>query len=297
MTLPASGSISISDCSVEIGQAPTFSDNLGFLNSGILETQRPGNPNMSAFYSLAYFQNNAQGNCNNGNCTNQCNCGNIQCNNCIITGTVDCANCQSQQWFQNNCNCACTYNCQQGATTYNCNCACNCSKIICAKLYEFGYMESDIWAADQKYGQWLRKTDKAVYRGYVRWARIVTAWMDGKGQDYMVWIGDKEKRAARQKEAILAMALRIGSPWSEHMAWLMGAKKTDNLKGRILMEIGKPICRLVNLIPPNRKKNRKHKLATLYLMWALFWMSHWAASAVVALHKTKSKLKGIEYAD
>jgi len=36
MTLPASGSISISDCSVELGQAPTFSDNLGFLNSGIL---------------------------------------------------------------------------------------------------------------------------------------------------------------------------------------------------------------------------------------------------------------------
>lgn len=279
MTLPASGPISVGDVSVEIGQAPTFTDDLSFLN-GLLLTPA-GSPNMGAFYSKAYFQANNQGNCDNSNCTNNCNCGNIQCTNCFISGTTNCTNCQPQAYLQTNCNCACTYNCVTSATaTYNCNCQCNCSKIICAKLYEFGYMDPNVWVADQKYGKWLRENDRRVYRGYIRWARTVTAWMDGKGPDCFLWV-EKKQRAAIQKEAITRMALRIGIPWSEHMAYLMGARPQDNLRGRVLMTIGKPISRLIDYIP----HRRGHRILTLWGMWALFWMSHWTASAIVSVNK------------
>jgi len=280
MTLQASGQIGIGDVSTEIGQAATFSTNLNFLNELIRSDQRPATPSMTNFYSKAYFQNTADGaNCANGNCPANCNCGNIQCNNCVITGAVNCGNCDTQAWLQNNCNCACTYNCTLANTSYNCNCACNCSKIICAKLYDFGLMDQNIWAADQAYGQWLRKKDRRVYRGYVRWARIVTAWMDGKGPNYMPWILDADRRSAAQKTAITDMAIKIGTPWSEHMAYLMGALPEDNVQGRILMEIGKPICRFVDSLPRVSKRSRRHSLPTLYTMWALFYLSYWASLA------------------
>jgi hypothetical protein len=285
MTLPASGQIAISDVSAKIGQAATFSTSLNFLNGLIRSDQRPATPSMTAFYNKNYFQNTADGaNCANGNCTANCNCGNIQCNNCTIAGTINCGNCDTQAWLQNNCNCACTYNCTTAATSYACNCACNCSKIICAKLYDFGLMDQNIWAADQAYGQWLRKKDRTVYRGYVRWARIVTAWMDGKGPNYMPWILDADKRSAAQKAAITDMAIKIGTPWSEHMAYLMGALPKDNVQGRILMEIGKPICRFVDSLPRVGKKSRRHRLPTLYTMWALFYLSYYTSLVGARTH-------------
>jgi hypothetical protein len=285
MTTPASGQIAISDISQEIGQAATYSTSLNFLNGLLRSDQRPASPSLSAFYGKTYFQNTADGaNCANGNCTANCNCGNIQCNNCYISGAINCGNCDTQAWLQNNCNCACTYNCNYGNTTYACNCACNCSKIICAKLYDFGLMDQNIWAADQAYGQWLRKKDRKVYRGYVRWARIVTAWMDGKGPVYMPWISDADKRSAAQKATITDMAIKIGTPWSEHMAYLMGALPEDNVQGRILMEIGKPICRFVDSLPRTSKKSRRHRLPTLYTMWALFYLSYYTSLIGARIH-------------
>jgi hypothetical protein len=156
MTLPASGPLAISDINTEIGQAPTYSSSLSFLN-GLLKSP-PASPNMSAFYSKAYYQSNKDGNCNNGNCSesggpngncaDNCNCGNINCSNCIITGpsdcsncsncnAINCANCDSQPYLQGDCNCACSYNCTQNAPSYNCTAAstsyaCACACWICA---------------------------------------------------------------------------------------------------------------------------------------------------------------------
>lgn len=290
MTLPASGQISNADINVEIGQASTFSSSLLFLNDLIVSGQRPATPAMNNFYSKAYFQNNTQGNCNNGNCTSNCNCGNIQCNNCLIAGTVNCTNCDSQSWLQTNCNCACTYNCTTSATSYNCNCACNCSKIICAKLYEFGMMDYRVWLADQQYGEWLKKHDRSVYKGYIKWARIVTSWMDGNGPDYLVWIKDKELRSAEQKRTSTEWAQKIGTPWAEHMAYLMGALPNDNLKGRVIMAIGRPICRFVNMLP---KRSNPGTLTT-WMMWSMFFMSHYVSEGIVKLSRLNKKIKSLK---
>lgn len=290
MTTPASGQIAVSDVNVEIGQAATYSSDLNFLNNLIVAGQRPSSPNMDAFHNKAYFQNNTQGNCNNGNCNCSGNCGNIQCQQCYSSQCVNCTNCDGQQWLQSNCNCACTYNCNANQTSYNCNCACNCSKIICAKLYEFGMMDYRVWAADQAYGEWLKKHDRSVYKGYIKWAKIVTSWMDGNGPDYMVWIKDKELRSAEQKRTSTEWAQKIGTPWAEHMAFLMGALPNDNLKGRVIMAIGRPICKFVNMLP---KRSNPGTLTT-WLMWTMFFMSHYVSDGVVKLSRLNKKIKSLK---
>lgn len=320
MTTPSSGQITTSDVSTELGLGTTYSSSLQFLNGYMLSPQ--GSPNLGQFYGLTYFQSNAQGNCDNGNCSNtncpatdctncNCNCGNIQCTQCLAYGAyvsqctncsgINCTNCQTQSYLQSNCNCsggyACNcnatvgYNCGAVATaSYNCNCACNCSKIVCADLYEKGLMSATIWAADQAYGQQLRKTDKRVYRGYIRWARIVTSWMNAKGPDFMYWIKSDSRRKIEQKIAMTEMAIKIGTPWSEHMAYKMGALKEDNIMGRILMNIGTVICRVISYLPLKAKSQREHGPITVYTIWAFLYFSYYAALGLTNLIKFKNRL-------
>ena len=287
MTLQSSGQISVSDINNEIGVGATYSSNLNFLNNKIKPSIRPSTPSMNQFYGKTFFQNTTEGNCtNNGaNCDYNCNCncgnnGNCDPFNCT---NVNCANCDDQAYLQPNCNCACTYNCNS-----NVNCfshACNCSKIICTKLHEFGMMPYQIFAADQAYGEWLKKNDKVVYRGYIRWARTVTAWMDGTGPDFMLWV-NKEQRKQKQKESTTKWAYKIATPWSEHMAYLMGAVKNDNQIGRILMKVGRPICKMVFKLP----KDYKLGLFGSLMMWSLCLGSFFVATAYV---KTTNLFKKI----
>ena len=148
-------------------------------------------------------------------------------------------------------------------------------------------MSPTIWAADQAYGQQLRKTDKRVYRGYIRWARIVTAWMNAKGPDFMYWIENESRRKIEQQIVMTEMALKIGTPWSEHMAYLMGVLKEDNDMGRILMNIGTAICRVVSFLPVTPKSKRNHGPLTVYTIWTFLYFSYYTASTIV---KIKNKL-------
>ena len=178
-------------------------------------------------------------------------------------------------YYFNNCNCST-------------NCDCLCGKIICTKLFQIGMMPYNIFAADQQYGEWLKKNDRVVYRGYVRWARIVTAWIDGGGPDFMIWIKDEEKRKQKQREAATKWAYKIATPWSEHMAYLMGAIKNDNVMGRIIMKIGRPICKIVFMLP---KKKLLPEFFSTWTMWSLFFFSYYTSLSYSKLSKFISKTK------
>lgn len=288
MTTPTAGTqIGVNNVDAELG----ISDSnraLDFLNGYIRSDQRPGTPNMYSFGSKAYYQRNADGNCNNAN-INNCtsgdqNCGG-RCHACVNCQNINCVNCDTQNWLQANCNCACTYNCNSNVDCFNQNCA--CSKIICTKLYQKGMMDRKIFLADQQYGEWLKKNDRVVYRGYFRWARIVTSWMDGKGPSFMPWIKNKEERAERQKKFATDLTYKIGTPWSMHMAYLMGAKREDDPVGRILMNIGKPICRIAYYLP----KSETTSTAMAMFMMGLFIVSYHFSTKFV---KAKNYLKNLK---
>jgi hypothetical protein len=143
-------------------------------------------------------------------------------------------------------------------------------------------MPYDIFVADQAYGEWLRVNDRDVFRGYIRWAKNVTAWIDGGGMNFMFWIRDDEVRKAKQKEITTKWAYKIATPWSKHMAYLMGAVQTDNDVGRIIMKIGRPVCKLVFMLP---KKRVLPDFVAAWAMWGLCLGSYWVARSIVSVNK------------
>jgi hypothetical protein len=129
-------------------------------------------------------------------------------------------------------------------------------------------MDKDTYEADHMFGEYLRQSENAdIYWGYIRWASIVVNWMSGNTPNVMFWIRDPEKRRQRELELTLKITHRIATPWAEHMAYLMSKRDKDNFAGKIIMNIGKPISKLVNLLP---KKNKEAGIATGYGMWILF---------------------------
>jgi len=140
-------------------------------------------------------------------------------------------------------------------------------KIICTKLYQLGLMDESIYKADQEFGELLRLNDPAAYYGYIRWATVVVDWMSGEGPQCMFWIKDDKKRSEIQAKLATKWAHRIATPWAEHMAYVMGKRDKDNLAGKIIMNIGKPISKIVNLLP---RKDKQAGIVTGYGMWALF---------------------------
>jgi hypothetical protein len=272
MTITSSGQIAVSDVLNERGWV---SGSFAWLNGEIKAAQRPGSPNLNSFHGLAFYQRNVDGNCaNNGaNCDYNCNCncGNIQCNNCANCTAVNCANCDAQQWLQTNCNCACTYNCNSNQNCFSYNC--NCSKIICTKLYEYGLMPKDIFEADQAFGAKLIETNPDIYNGYRAWAEIVVEWMEGKGPKMMPWMSDEEFSVAA-KNWSTTWAQDIATPWAEEMAYMMGAKESGSLTGKMMFAFGIPICKVIGVwqrwFGPSKKKAGFAKGAGLVVIFVMF---------------------------
>lgn len=123
MPLPSSGSISFANVRAETGD--TGDTSMSWISDNTKAGQRSNS--LSGYYGKAWYQRNADGNCNNGNCNCASNCGNINCYNCYSSQCINCANCDARAWLQNNCNCACTYNCNANLVSFNCNCECMCA--------------------------------------------------------------------------------------------------------------------------------------------------------------------------
>lgn len=146
-------------------------------------------------------------------------------------------------------------------------------KIICTKLHELGYLSDEIFAADQLFGEHLRRTDPHAYYGYIKWASVVVDWMNAEGPDFMFWIRDPEKRKKAQQAMVIRWTRRIATPWAEHMAYKMGVLKEDNRAGRWIMKLGLGISRIIGKSTNTLKPTKSP--ATAYALWAvfsLFWL-------------------------
>ena len=285
LTTTATGAISVSNVNSILGRSTTSTTTLSFLDSQLkpsLRAANGANQNMNSLRGMAYYQNTQEGNCTDStaNCSTNCACncgnnGNCTPYNCAL---VQCTNCDSQAWLQPNCpNGNCDYNCNS-----NVNCfshACNCSKIICTHLYDIGLMPRKIFEADQAFGEYLKANDPAVYNGYVRWAQIVVDGMNQQGPDFMFWV-NKDTRKQVQQATWIKWAERIAKPWSEHMAYAMAVTERDNDVGRMLMAVGRPVCRLVNLLPDT---NQPATALKVYAIWATFSSTYYVARGLVAV--------------
>lgn len=116
--------------------------------------------------------------------------------------------------------------------------------VICTKLYELGLMSQKIYQADADFGAELQSINPDVYHGYRAWADIVVDWMDGKGPKMMPWMTDEEFSESISRWST-RWAYNIATPWAEHMAYKMGALDKDNLTGRIITQVGMPICKAI----------------------------------------------------
>lgn len=112
-------------------------------------------------------------------------------------------------------------------------------KIICNLLYSQGFLSKEIWEADEKFGRLMLRKNKEVSFGYLTWAKPVVSFLT-KNPQYSKYL------------------YLIVKPWSEHMAYTMGALPKDNKIGKIINYIGSKFSILIyKLITSKRKKRRK----------------------------------------
>jgi len=123
MTLPASGTIAISNFSTELGLSATANNS----SANIYNNTKTGQQSyaMNAYYSKAYYRKTNAGNCTVANCAVAGNC-TFQCTNCSNCTAVNCVNCDAISYIQTNCNCVTSYNCSPVTNVlYDCNCLCS----------------------------------------------------------------------------------------------------------------------------------------------------------------------------
>jgi hypothetical protein len=100
------------------------------------------------------------------------------------------------------------------------------NKVICAELHRQGLMDDAIYAADEAFGRYLRYNQHDVLLGYQLWAKPVAQWM-------------------QKSRMVTNIVASLATPWSYEMAYRMGARDKGNAEGKILMDIGVPVCRAI----------------------------------------------------
>jgi hypothetical protein len=147
-------------------------------------------------------------------------------------------------------------------------------------------MPRNTFFADQMFGLKMQREEPEVHAGYIRWATLIVQGMEGKAKDFMFWV-PKSRRKEAEKAATIKWAHKVATPWSEHMAWLMGYRDTDNNVGRIIMGLGKPLSKLVNKLPA-----RDFGLIGTYSLWIVCPALYYTATVidkVQSLFKKKNK--------
>lgn len=95
--------------------------------------------------------------------------------------------------------------------------------IICTELNRQGYLSDEVLRLDEAHR--AEHIDIDTYRGYMKWAPTVVRWM-------------------RKSRIVAIISRTIGVSWALEMAHIMKPEKYGgNLLGKVLLEVGVPICR------------------------------------------------------
>jgi hypothetical protein len=101
--------------------------------------------------------------------------------------------------------------------------------VICTELHRQGLMDEAIFKADEAFGRYLRDNQKEVLIGYHFWARPIVRLM--------------------QKSHGFAQIVNVlAKPWSYEMAYRVGARDKGSFVGKILMDVGVPVCRIIGRV-------------------------------------------------
>jgi hypothetical protein len=87
--------------------------------------------------------------------------------------------------------------------------------IICTELHNQGYLNEDIYEADERFGNMVYENDPKLMFGYHLWAIYIVNFI--------------KKYPLTAKYVYL-----LAKPWSEHMAYIMGDDSKKNVIGKII---------------------------------------------------------------
>jgi len=106
---------------------------------------------------------------------------------------------------------------------------CPPTKVICAELHRQRLMDETIFTADEAFGRYLRDHQRDVLLGYQLWARPVVRWM-------------------QKSKTVTKIVASAATPWSYEMAYRMGTRDEGSFAGKILMDVGVPVCRAIGRV-------------------------------------------------
>jgi len=105
--------------------------------------------------------------------------------------------------------------------------------VMCTLMREYGYLEDDVFTADTLFGNLLLQTNPEIIVGYHAWAKPLTAFL-------------------RNNAIYIPLFAYIVQAWAYEMAEEFGIIKNRStfkrLVGKIVMNIGKPICGFIGTI-------------------------------------------------
>lgn len=102
--------------------------------------------------------------------------------------------------------------------------------VICTELYRQGLLSYDVYRADQRFGMRLMRNDPYVILGYHVWAKSVVKLM-------------------RKSKAFTHFVHRsVGEAWAKEMALKEGLNGFGTIRGKLIIAIGVPACRVIGRI-------------------------------------------------
>ena len=169
--------------------------------------------------------------------------------------------------------------------------------IICEKLAELGYFNQEMNKADQRFAVFLKKKDHRAYYGYLTWAQTVVELMNGKGPEILrktvlFWEKDEFRRINIQIKIVSFYMNALAKPWAEEMAYRMGAKgyEKSNSAGKLMMDIGLPLCRKIGKTQSNKKMNSSVKVAVI---WGTTTILLIGVTTISTIDLVVNKVKGV----